>query len=124
MEASNQLYQVVTEIAMQLPSILTMLGCSVVALIRWKRHPKVSLMIVIVLPLMILHLVVFAAVFAIVRSMVGYEDLRMIQTYQTFVSVAYNVTLAILTAILLATIFVQRKKSPDGPAPEHWAQAA
>jgi hypothetical protein len=124
METSNQVYQAVVEILMQLPSILTMLGCSIVALIRWKRHPKVSLMIVIILPLMILHLVVFAAVFAIVRSMVGYEDLRMIQTYQTFVSVAYNVTLAILTAILLTTIFVQRKKSPEEPAPEHWAQAA
>ncbi len=119
-----QIYQFLSDIAMQLPSLLTMLGGIIVAIIRWKRHPRISLMVVISLVLMILHLLLFAVVFATLRSMISYENFRMMQTYQTLASTAYNIILAIITAILLAAIFIQRNKSPEGPAPEHLARAA
>jgi uncharacterized membrane protein YagU involved in acid resistance len=123
METSNQVSQILREIAMQLPSMLTMLGGIVVAIIRWKRHPRVSLTIVISLALMLLHLMIFAVVFATIHSMMSYENFRTLQTYQTIASVMYNLTLAILTAILITAIFMQRKKPPEGPATERLAEA-
>ena len=124
MEASSQIYQILIEIVTQLPSMLTMLGGSIVAIIRWKRHPRVSLMVVISLFLTILHTVVFVLVFAAVRSRASYENYEMLRTYQTLVSIAYNFILAILTAILLTAVFMQRNKSPEQPAPERLAHAA
>ena len=123
METSNQVYQVLSEIAMQLPSMLTMLGGIVVAIVRWKRHPRVSLTIVISLALMLLHLIIFAVVFATIHSLVSYENFRLLQTYQTIVSILYNLTLAILTAILIAAIFMQRNGPPEEPARARLAEA-
>jgi hypothetical protein len=79
--------------------------------------------LVIGLGLMLLHVVIFAVIYATLRSMVGYDDWRRLQTYQTLVSIAYNFTLAIFTAIVLAAIFMQRGNPLDSPAAERQAQA-
>lgn len=121
METTTRIYQILGEIATQLPSMLTMLGGILVAIIRWKRHPRISLTVVISLALMLLHLTIFAVVFATIHSMVSYENFTL-QAYQTLASIMYNLILAILTAILVTAIFMQRKKPPEGPAPEHLAE--
>lgn len=123
MESSNQLYQIFTSIATQLPSLLTMLGGIVVAIIRWKRHPRVSLTIVIALGLILLHVLVFAVVYAVLPMLTGSADLKTLQNIHTLVSVAYNFTLAIFTTILLSAIFMHRTVAPPPPLYEQAAEA-
>jgi len=123
MESSNQLYQIFTSIATQLPSLLTMLGGIVVAIIRWKRHPRVSLTIVIALGLILLHVLVFAVVYAVLPRLTGSADLKTLQNIHMLVSVAYNFTLAIFTTILLSAIFMHRTVAPPPPLYEQAAEA-
>ena len=123
MESSNQLYQILAGFATQLPSMLTMLGGIVWAIFRWKRHPKVSLTVVIGLTLMLLHSVIFVAVFLVIYRFVSDHNYGTAQTYQTIASILYNLTLAVFTAILIVAIFMQRKKLPETPEPDYVAVA-
>src|SRR5437660_12383523 len=63
MEASNKLLDLFKALAEQLPSLLTLLACMIFAIARWKRHPKVSLVVLISLGLLFFHTLVFAVVF-------------------------------------------------------------
>ena len=45
MEGANKLLMLLQDLAEQLPSILTVLACMIVAMLRWKRHPRVSLVV-------------------------------------------------------------------------------
>jgi hypothetical protein len=122
METSNQLYQILAGTAPQLPSLLIMLGGIVWAIFRWKRHPKVSLTVIIGLTLMLLHGVIFVVVFTAIHRFVGY-DIGNFQTFQMIASILYNLTLAVFTAILIVAIFMHRKKLPETPVPEYVAAA-
>lgn len=95
---------------MQLPSLLTMLACIVVAVIRWKRHPKVSMTLLISLGFLFLHTLVFAFVYAFVPDLfVGPGNFTAMRTVITIISFIYNSSLAIAFGILLTAVFMQRR---------------
>lgn len=124
MESSDSLYRILTGIATQLPSFLTMLGGIVWAIIRWKRHPRVSLTVVVSLTLLLLHGLIFVPVFVVgIGRLANSSSYVSFQTYGMMASILYNLTLAVFVAILLAAIFMQRKEPPEMPAPDYLADA-
>lgn len=110
MESSNRIWEALWGIAVQLPSLLTMLACIVVAVIRWKRHPKVSMTLLISLGFLFLHTLVFAFVYAFVPDLfVGPGNFTAMRTVITIISFIYNSSLAIAFGILLTAVFMQRR---------------
>jgi hypothetical protein len=108
MEHGN-LYYVVRDLLLQLPSLLTMAGCIVFALVRWKKFPRVSLAIVASLGFLIVHVVVFAFVFPILPEwLTPSTDIRTRQMVINILAFIYNSSLAIGLAILLVAVFMQR----------------
>lgn len=93
----------------QLPSLLAIIACIIAALVRWKRHPKVSLTVVIALTLMALHTLIFAFVYAFVPDYVarawGSGSMQRVITLISFIN---NSLLAIAMAVLLAGVFMNR----------------
>lgn len=123
MPTSIQLHHLLTGLATQLPSMLAMLAGIVVAIVRWKRYPRVSMTLIVGLGLMLLHVVIFAVVYTMLPWIGRFEDWQRLQMFQSVVSIAYNLTLAIFTAIVLAAVFMQRRDPIDSPAAERQAQA-
>lgn len=116
MENSNRFFDALWGIAVQLPSLLTMLACIVAAVIRWKRHPKVSLTLVIGFVLLVLHTFVFAFVYAYVPDILaGPGNYAALRTIITVISFIYNSSLAIAIGIVLAAVFMQRSLSSAQP---------
>ncbi len=102
---------------MQLPSLLAMLACIVAAIIRRKRHPKVSLTLVIGLGVLFLHTFAFAFIFAFVPDLfAGPGNYTALRTVVNIISFIYNSSLAIAFGIMLAAVFMQR--SPSSAQPE------
>jgi uncharacterized BrkB/YihY/UPF0761 family membrane protein len=116
MDSSNRFFEALWGIALQLPSLLTVLGCIVAAIIRRKRHPKVSLTLVIGLALLFLHTFVFAFVYAYVPDLfAGPGNYAAMRTVITVISFIYNSSLAIAIGILLTAVFMQRSHSSAQP---------
>ena len=106
----TNLYYMVHNVLVQLPSLLTILCCIVFAIVRWKRHPKVSLTVATSLSLLFMHSLFFAFVFAFVTDwLVKPGDYLAMQRVTTVISFIYNSSLAIALAVLLAGVFMQRK---------------
>jgi biotin transporter BioY len=94
----------------QLPSLVTLAACLVFAATRWKRHPKVSLTVMIGLGVLILHGVGFAILYNWLPDFFrGSTDL---QTVFFVMGLIYNAALAVPFAVLLAAIFMQRAAAP------------
>ena len=112
MESSTKLFQVLGSVLVQLPSLLAILACIIAALVRWKRHPKVSLTVVVALALLALHTLIFAFVYAFVPDYVakawGHDSMQRIITVISFI---YNSLLAIAMAVLLAGVFMKRSEA-------------
>ena len=116
MDLSYKLLNLLHGLLVQIPSTLAIIGCIVAALIRWKRHPKVSLTVVIALVLLLLHAFVFAFVYAFVPEWLSTPgDFSRRETIFTLISFSYNFLLAIALAVLMAAIFMQR----DAPLAEY-----
>jgi hypothetical protein len=111
MEASGKLIQILRTLFQQLPSLLAMLGCIVAAIVLWKRHPKVSLTVIIGMALLVVHAFVFVVVYAVVPGFVirssGYAHLEAVYN---LISFFYNSSLAVGLGVLLAAIFMQRSE--------------
>lgn len=107
----------------QLPSLITIIGCIAFALMRWKRHPKVSLMIVVSLGLLFLHALVFLVIFDVVPPLFikpeNFENMEAVrQTVSLVLGILFNSGLAVAFALLLAAVFMQRKPGgSDEPQP-------
>jgi hypothetical protein len=101
----------------QAPSLLTMLACLVFALSRWKRYPKIALVVALSLGLLILHVIVFMFVYDLVpplflRSTVYQDYEQNARTRQIFffvLGLISNIFFAIGFGLLLIAIFMQRK---------------
>jgi len=110
----TKLSQYFWNLAEQLPSLIAMIGCIGFALMRWKRHPKISLMIVVSLGLLLLHAVVFMFIYDLVPPLFfkpdSFEDLATIRR-NVFLVLGFvsNSVAAVGFALLLAAIFMQRK---------------
>ncbi len=113
MEESEILLELLASIIQQLPSLLTLLGCAVVALIRWKRHPAVSLILAGSLLFLFAHILVFATAFLWLPELLinrGMFESYSSQTIYTAMSLTYNAGIAIGFALLLTSIVIQRKR--------------
>ena len=108
-------------IVWHLPSLLAMAGGIVFALTRWKNKPKVSMMVVLGLGLMIVHVFVFLIVYDLVppiflrgisATTTEFETAERIRR-NLFLTLGLisNVLLAVPFALLLAAVFMGRKRS-------------
>jgi hypothetical protein len=118
MEKLNQYFWAIVG---QLPSLLAMVGGIVFALTRWKRKPRVSMMVVIGLGLMIVHVFVFLIVYDLVppiflrgisATTTEFETAERIRR-NLFLTLGLisNALLAVPFALLLAAVFMGRKRS-------------
>lgn len=112
METSDKLFELIRNILQQLPSLLTILVCMVLAVSRWKKHPRVSLVLVIGLVLLMGHTLFFAVAYNWVPGWLRETDWLTIQTLLTALGFIYNTALAVPLALLLIAIFMQRKPVP------------
>jgi hypothetical protein len=110
-------------IVWHLPSLLAMAGGIVFALTRWKNKPKVSLMVVLGLVLMIVHVFVFLIVHQLVppiflrgisATTTSFETAERIRR-NLFLTLGLisNALLAVPFALLLAAVFMGRKRSGE-----------
>jgi hypothetical protein len=108
-------------LAGQLPSLLAMAGGIVFALTRWKSKPRVSMMVVLGLALMLVHVFVFLIVYDLVppiflrgisATTTEFETAERIRR-NLFLTLGLisNALLAVPFALLLAAVFMGRKRS-------------
>jgi ABC-type Fe3+ transport system permease subunit len=115
-DIGRDLLALARNIGPQLISLLTLLICLVIVLIRRKRHQKVSLIAALALVLIILHSLVFAiADVWLPRFFIepGYAES---DTFYAVLGLASSVTLAIAFGVLLSAIFKNRKAEAPGGA--------
>lgn len=113
MENSTKFLDILRDLGLQLPSLLTMVGCILAAILRWRRHPKVSMAVVAGMGLMLVHAFVFAFVYAFVPDLfLRPGNYGMFRTVINVISFLYNSSLAIAFGILLWAVFMKR----DAPA--------
>jgi MFS superfamily sulfate permease-like transporter len=103
----------------QAPSLIAMLAGLVFALTRWKRFPRVALVVALSLALLIVHAIVFVFIYdlvppiflkpALAQSTERYESTRRIVFL--VLGLIYNFLLAVGFGILLAGVFMQRKQT-------------
>jgi len=108
MEHSN-LYYMVQNVLVQLPLVLTIIVCAIMALVRWKRCPKVSMWVAISMVFLFLHTVMFAFVFAFGTDWLQKTFAFRPENSIIVLSFVYNSSLAIVVAILLIGVFTQRR---------------
>ena len=113
----SDLYYMVRNVLLQLPSLLTMCGCIVYAIVRRRRYPQVWLVVVAGLGLLFLAALVFAFVFAFVPDwLVAPDNFKTRQTFAAILVFIYNGSLAIALAVLLMAIFMRRDPATSPPA--------
>ena len=118
METSNKLFDLLKSLAEQLPSLLTLLACMIFAIARWKRHPKVSLAVLISLGLLFFHVLVFSIVYNwvpiwFIRS-AGSADMQSVSRNVFLVlGLIASSTRAVGFGLLLTAIFMLRKPRPQ-----------
>jgi hypothetical protein len=116
---SDRLFYLFINFVQQLPSLLALLACIVFAITRWKRHPKVAMVVTIGLGLLLLHAIVFLFVYNFVpRWFIDYSrDYREIETTIRTVYLVLgwisNSAAAVAFAVLLAGIFMGRKPTNE-----------
>lgn len=111
MESLNQdLIQLLRNVLTQLPSLLTLLICLIIALARWKRHPKVSLVAAIGSLLLILQGLFFSAAYIWIPRMFGFGGFQDNQGFFSLLALLTNFLFAIAFAVFLTAIFIDRKQ--------------
>lgn len=115
---SFRLFELLRALLEQLPSLLILLACIVLAFMRWKRHPKVSLTLIIGLALLLLHGIAFAVVYNVVpgwfiRSASSENIQTVIQRVYLVLGLISNSLAAVCFAVLLVAVFMQRNPALD-----------
>src|SRR5688572_12587137 len=110
-DLSQDLFQVVRNVLTQLPSLLTLLVCLVIALVRWRRHPKVSLIASLAFILLILHALVFSAAYIWIPRLLFGPEGEASRSFFKAMSLVSNGLLGFSLATLLVAVFVGRAKS-------------
>lgn len=119
MSGSEILMAVLKDLAIQIPSIIAIILCSIFAVVRWQRHPRVSLIVLIGLLLLLIHEFAFAIVYASVPDLIikSANDLnRATITRNVYIALAviYNCLEVVPFVLFLIAIFMGRRKT--GPA--------
>lgn len=109
---NHDLLEVLRNVLTQLPSLLTLLICLVIAIARWKRHPRVSLVAGLGLLFLILHGLFFSAAYIWVPRLFlaspGFQSNR--RFYYLF-GLLTNFLFAVAFGTLLIAIFIDRKQN-------------
>jgi len=111
----SKLTQYFWTLAEQLPSLIAMIGCIGFALMRWKRHPRISLTIVAGVGLLFVHALVFMFIYDLVPPLFikpnNFENMATIRR-NVFLVLGFisNSVAAVGFALLLAAIFMERKQ--------------
>lgn len=104
-----------TRVVRRLPMLLLALGGIVLAFMRWKLHPRASLMTVVALGLYLVDMVVFTLILYWLPSLV--EPMRMsTSASRFFYSVVYfieDIVMAVTLILLVAAAFANRKSRPS-----------
>ena len=116
---SERLYYLFINFVEQLPSLLALVACLIIAITRWKRYPKVAMVVTIGLVLLLLHEIVFTFVYHFVpRYFIDYSrsyaeiEPRIRNVYLVLGWISNSVA-AFAYAVLLTGIFMRRKPT-DG----------
>ncbi len=101
------------------PILLLILLGIIFSLIRWKRHPKVSLLTLTGLTFFLIASLVYTIVlyqlpFLFERLKVDYSSYRI---YYTVLYVLYDIAYAFVIVLLVAAAFSQRKLQPATKTP-------
>ena len=93
--------------------MLVLLTCMIFAVIRWKRHPRVSLMVLVSLGWMLVHGVLYSMIYNwipdwLIQSADPPNSERVAQNVYLVLGLVSNGSLAIAFTVLLAAIFTQR----------------
>lgn len=103
-----------TRTARRLPMLLLALGGIVFAFMRWKSHPRASLMTVVALGIYLVDMVVYTLILYWLPSLV--EPMRMsASASRFFYSVVYfieDIVFAVTILLLVAAAFANRKSTP------------
>ena len=111
MEQQSQLVELLESLLTQVPSLVTLLVGIVVAFLRWRRHPGVSLVLAAGLIWMLIHLFVFSVVYTFLPNIVSSSVIFLrpsLDFIYTAVGFSFNLLLAVGLALLLIAIFVRR----------------
>ena len=111
MDGPHKLLDLLKQIVEQLPSLLTLIACMIFAITRWKRHPRVSLLVLVSLALLFIHGIAFSIIYNWVPGLFSkpvYDATTMRNVYLVLGLIS-NGTAAVIFAILLGAIFMQRK---------------
>lgn len=118
MDGIHKIYDLLWSLLEQLPSLLAILGCIIFVAIRYKRHPKVSLLVLASLLLLLLHGPTFAAVYNWIPDLLidsASVTNRYTSTVMVVLGFIYHTALAIPFALLLVGIFMQRSAAQKEP---------
>jgi hypothetical protein len=116
MSGNEILMAVLKDLAVQTPSLIAILACAVFAIVRWKRHPRVSLILLIGLLLLLFHEFAFAVVYASLPDLIvkSTNELdRATTTHNVYIAVAviYNCLEVVPFVLLLIAVFMGRRKA-------------
>src|ERR1051326_8891501 len=118
MNASEILMAVLKDLAVQIPSIIAIIACLILANVRWKRHPRVSLLMVIGLVVLLIHEFAFAVVYAsvpdlIIKSANELERATVSRNLNIVLAVTYNCLEVVPFVVFLIAIFMGRRKTEN-----------
>ena len=116
MDSSAKLFELIKDLLLQLPSMIVLVVCLVVALVRWRRHPRVSLFVVLSLTWLILHGFVSTAIYIwvpdwIISTAASGNVEQLTQNVYLGLGLVTNFSLAIALTLLLVAVFTQRTAS-------------
>jgi len=119
----NNLFYLFTSFLQSLPSLLALVACIIFAITRWKKHPKVSMVVTIGLGLLLVNAVVFLFVYNFVTNWIRTSmmesgasfmevDKRM-QTVYLVLAWISNSWIAVAFAVVLVGVFMRRKPTNE-----------
>src|SRR5437764_1353751 len=111
----NNLSSFFIGLLVEVPSALTALVCIPIAAIRWKRHPTISLLVILSLAWLTLQSLMFDAVYFFAPDwFINHGRDSSLETFYTATDVLYNFLAALALALLLTAIFARREPAPRG----------
>ncbi len=105
-----------TRTARRLPMLLLALGGIVFALMRWKLHPRASLITIVALGIYLVDMVVYTMILYWLPSIPGLRHMSA-SASRFFYSVVYfieDMVFAVSLILLVAAAFTNRKRRPSG----------
>jgi len=106
MEATSKWTELVKSFLEQLPSLLTFAGCIIFVITRWKRYPKVSLILLVALTAGLIHEIVFT----FVDNWLWFSP----RSYARLVlGLITNTSAAAIVLLYLAAVFMNRETTSE-----------